>query len=159
MNQKTHEIPGSEGNYLHYLYRLTLFFIILSGFAQMPIFKRYYIADVPGLGWLAQYYVTHLIHYMAAAVLVSLVTYRITEHLLSGRSHLKLSPSGYWRGVVLIGLMATGILMVIKNFQNHIFPGPFIIWLDLTHVSLMVLFLLSLLYSLIFKKKWTISVQ
>ena len=31
-----------------------LFFSALSGFAQMHIFKRYYIADLPGFGWLAE---------------------------------------------------------------------------------------------------------
>ncbi len=39
-------------------FTLTLFFSALTGFAQMPIFKRYYVADLPGLGWLAEYYVT-----------------------------------------------------------------------------------------------------
>jgi hypothetical protein len=46
-----------------YVYLITVLFLTLSGFGQMPIFKRYYIADIPGFGWLAQFYVTHYIHY------------------------------------------------------------------------------------------------
>lgn len=70
------------GKYFFYLYGITILFISLSGFGQMPIFKRYYIADVPGLGWLAQYYITHIVHYIAAAVLIWIFTYRVTEYLL-----------------------------------------------------------------------------
>jgi len=36
----------------HWFYLITVIFLVLSGFGQMPIFKRYYIADIPGLGWL-----------------------------------------------------------------------------------------------------------
>ena len=39
---------------VRYVYLITVFFLTLSGFGQMPIFKRYYIADIPGFGWLAR---------------------------------------------------------------------------------------------------------
>ncbi|MCP4020290.1 MAG: hypothetical protein GY729_00480, partial [Desulfobacteraceae bacterium] len=56
-------------------YFITIFFITLTGFAQMPIFKRYYIADIPGLGWLAKFYVNHSLHYIFAAILIAFTTY------------------------------------------------------------------------------------
>jgi hypothetical protein len=37
------------------IYGVTLFFITLSGFAQMPVFERYHISSLPGLGWLAEW--------------------------------------------------------------------------------------------------------
>ncbi len=64
----------TTGKVRKYIYATTLFFITLSGFGQMPIFKRYYIADTPGLGWLAQFYVTHIIHYISATVLIAFAT-------------------------------------------------------------------------------------
>ena len=36
--------------FVRYVYLITVFFLTLTGFGQMPIFKRYYIADIPGLG-------------------------------------------------------------------------------------------------------------
>ena len=51
---------------LRWAYILTLFVMVLTGFGQMPIFKRYYISDIPGMGWLAKFYVTHYIHYLGA---------------------------------------------------------------------------------------------
>ena len=52
-----------------------MFFLVLTGFGQMPIFKRYYIADIPGLGWLAQFYVTHYLHYLGGAIILLLTGY------------------------------------------------------------------------------------
>ena len=45
-NTSATSLPG------RWFYLISVFFLALSGFGQMPIFKRYYIADIPGLGWL-----------------------------------------------------------------------------------------------------------
>lgn len=157
MNRKNHEALGSQTGIIHYGYLATIFFITLSGFGQMPIFKRFYIADIPGLGWLAKFYITHTIHYGAAALLLGISAYRITDYLLLGRKKLKLSPSGYLRGVLIIGLIVTGILLVIRNFEGNVYSHNFIIFLDLTHLSLVILFLLASLICFIFKKKWIVG--
>ena len=57
------------------VYILIFLLMGLTGFGQMPIFKRYYIADIPGLAWLDQYYVTHTIHYLGAIALLALIAY------------------------------------------------------------------------------------
>jgi hypothetical protein len=142
-----------SGGVIHYGYLLALFFITLSGFAQIPIFKRYYIADIPGLGWLAQFYVTHIIHYLSAALLLGISAYRISEYLLQRRKTLNLTPSGYWRGGLILALMVTGILLVIRNFEGHLYSDNFVIGLVLTHLSLMVIFLLTVLFCVIFSSK------
>jgi len=147
----------SRKNNVRYLYLLTVFFITLSGFGQMPIFKRYYIADIPGLGWLARFYVTHYIHYICAALLIGFSAYIITGYIMSGRKYSELTITGYLRGVLIIGLIATGILLVIRNFEGYIFSHNLIIFLDLSHLALVMLFLFTSLYCLIFKKKWTVG--
>jgi len=147
----------SRKNNVRYLYLLTVFFITLSGFGQMPIFKRYYIADIPGLGWLAKFYITHYIHYICAALLIGFSAYIITGYIMSGRKKSKLTVTGYLRGVLIIGLIATGIPLVIRNFDGYIFSHNLIIFLDLSHLALVMLFLFTSLYCLIFKKKWTTS--
>lgn len=147
----------SRKNNIRYLYLLTVFFITLSGFGQMPIFKRYYIADIPGLGWLAKFYITHYIHYTCAALLLGLLAYITTYYMFSDRKMLKLSATGYLRGALIIGLITTGILLVIRNFEGYIFSHNLIIFLDLSHLTLVMLFLFTSLYCLVFKKKWTVE--
>jgi hypothetical protein len=73
---------------------VTLFISALTGFAQMPIFKRYYIADLPGLGWLAQFYTTYWLHYVSAIALIAVSAYLATDYLLQQRKPPGLPSSG-----------------------------------------------------------------
>ena len=43
-----YELSGGQ-RILRWLYVLTLIVMGFTGFGQMPIFKRYYIADIPGI--------------------------------------------------------------------------------------------------------------
>jgi len=147
----------SRNKNVYYIYLLTMFFITLSGFGQMPIFKRYYIADVPGLGWLAQFYVTHYIHYICAALIIGITAYAAADYLLLTGKKLKLTFTGYLRAALIAGLITTGILLVIRNFEGYIFSHNLIIFLDLSHLALVMLFLITSLYCVIFKKKWTVG--
>ena len=53
------------------LYASTLAVMALTGFGQMPIYNRYYMSDIPGLGWLADFYATRYVHYIGASVLLA----------------------------------------------------------------------------------------
>lgn len=155
MNYPTTDLFTSEKRIIHWAYFLTVFFLTLTGFGQMPIFKRYYIADLPGMGWLAQFYVTHYIHYLAAVILFTLVSYVVFDYLVLSKRNIRATASGYVRGAILAGLMVTGIFLVIRNFSGTKFSSGFIIFLDLSHLGLVMSFLMVSLYCLIFKKKWT----
>ena len=144
----------STGKTRKYIYGITLFFITLSGFAQMPVFKRYYIADIPGFGWLAQFYVTHIMHYIAAIVLIALVTYILIDFMFNRSRLIKITRIGYFGILVLAGLIVTGVLMVVKNLSNIYFGHTAVIVLDLTHLSLCMMLLFVTFYSLIWKKRW-----
>ena len=138
-----------------YLYILTVFFMALTGFGQMPIYKRYYLSDIPGFGWLANFWTTRYVHYVAAAMLLAIVAYIIVQYATLNRAHRKITISGYLRGALLLGIILTGILFVIKNFPVFVFSPEFIIALNLSHLGFVMIFLLVNLYSLIFKKQWT----
>ncbi|WP_300461579.1 hypothetical protein [Desulfobacula sp.] len=144
----------TAGRVRYYIYAVTLFFIAVSGFGQMPVFKRYYIADIPGLGWLAQFYVTHIIHYTAAIVLIALVTYVLLDFLFNGPGLKRITRSGYFKIGILAGLCVSGVLMVVKNLPNSYFDHTVIIVLDLVHLALCMILLGTSLYTLIRKKKW-----
>jgi hypothetical protein len=155
MRVQNTDISKNHNRVVRYVYLITVFLLTLTGFGQMPIFKRYYIADIPGFGWLAQFYVTHYIHYLAAILILALVAYMIIDYLILQKKHVRLTASGYVRGAILAGILVSGILLVIRNLPGSQFGPRFIIFLDLAHLGLVMTFLMVAGYCLIFKKQWT----
>jgi putative Mn2+ efflux pump MntP len=139
---------------VHYIYLITVFFLTITGFGQMPIFKRYYIADIPGLGWLAKFYVTHYIHYLAAILILALAAYMIIDYFVLQKKHIRLTVSGYVRGAILVGILVSGIFLVIRNLTGSRFEPGFIIFLDLAHLGLVMTFLMVAGYCLVRKRRW-----
>jgi len=139
---------------MKYIYRITILMLTLSGFAQMPIFKRYYIADIPGLGWLAQFYTTHYLHYLFAVILLALTAYIITDFFLLSQKKHKITASGYIRVSLLAGLIASGIILVIRNFAGYHYSPAFIVVMDLIHMGLVFIFLITGLACIILKNNW-----
>ncbi|MFC1798992.1 hypothetical protein ACFLZL_04215 [Thermodesulfobacteriota bacterium] len=141
---------------IRYGYLFIFFLLALTGFGQMPIFKRYYIADLPGLGWLAKFYVTHYIHYLGAAVLFALTAYIIIDYLITKQDAIRcISLSGYVRVAILAVILISGVLLVIRNLPGYRFHPGFISFLDLSHLGMVMLYLVVSLYCLIYKKNWT----
>jgi hypothetical protein len=140
---------------VRWMYLATAFFLVLTGFGQMPIFKRYYIADIPGLGWLAEFFVTHYIHYLAAVLFLAFASYMIVDYLLLKRKSRKLTATGYVRTALIAGMLASGLFLVVRNLAGSNLSSDFIIFLDLCHLGLVMAFLFVSLYCLIFKKQWT----
>ncbi len=154
MPQNSNHTRSIKG-FMRPAYLITLFALALTGFGQMPIFKRYYIADIPGLAWLAEFFVTHYIHYLAAILFLALAGYWTVDYLLSKRSRLRLTTAGYVRGTLLAAILTTGIFLVIRNLAVFHFAPALIIFLDLSHLGAVMAFLFFSLYCLIFKKRWT----
>ena len=140
---------------LRWIYLMTTFSLVLTGFGQMPIFKRYYIADIPGLGWLAEFFVTHYIHYLGAVVVLALAAYILTDYLVDQRNSRRMTTNGWIRTGLLTGILVSGGLLVIRNLTGTHFSPGVIIFLDITHLGLVVVFLFVSLYCLIRKKHWT----
>jgi hypothetical protein len=139
---------------MRYFYLMLLFFLTLTGFGQMPIFKRFYIADLPGLGWLADFYITHFIHYLGAILILALAAYMILDYGIMQRKRLRLTASGYLRGAILMGILISGLLLVMRNRSDTRFSPSFIILLDLTHLGLVMTFLTAAGYCLVRKRRW-----
>ncbi len=144
-------------NIQSYIYGITFFFITLSGFAQMPIFKRYYISDIPGLGWLADFYITHLIHYIFAGIFIGLVVYSISNFIILKTNFVRLTREIVIKTIIFSGLILTGSLMVIKNFPGTPFPNGMIIALDISHLLFCMALIIFGLYQLIKGKKELLS--
>ncbi len=122
-----------------FLYRVSLFMLVITGFAQMPIFKRYYIADIPGFGWLAQFYTTHILHYIFGIIFIFFISYFASLHF---NARKKLKVVLWIKGWIFSGLVISGFLPVLRNFPGYRFSDLFISITDLVHLGLvMVLFI------------------
>jgi hypothetical protein len=139
---------------IKWVYAIAVILLALTGFGQMPIFKRYYIAEVPGLGWLGDYYYTHALHYVGAALLVALAVYSAVVHLGLMRRYFRLTVAGYLKIILLAGIIVTGIFRVLKNLPEYYFSPDFIFVIDLAHLGFAMAFLLSLLVARIIGKGW-----
>ena len=126
----------------------------LSGFGQMPIFKRYYVADLPGLGWLAQFYVTHYIHYVSAVLLLGIAAYTMVLYLADGRRWFKISRYGWMQGILMAGIVVTGALRVAKNYTGVSMSSGLIVFLDLLHLALVMAMMLLGLVGLCWRRRW-----
>jgi len=109
--------------------------LALTGLAQMPIFKRYYIADIPGFGWLAAFYTTHKIHYIAATVFLVLIFWMATVYLLNYRKTWRPTVMGRLRLAILALIVITGILRTLKNLPDHGFSPITIMAVDWIHLA------------------------
>ena len=152
---RSRTLSMNDNRIMRYLYLISIFLMALTGFGQMPIYKRYYMSDIPGLGWLANFYTTRYVHYLGAALLLGLLSYFLFDYFFLRRKNLKITMTGYLRIALLSGIVVTGVLFVVKNFPVHYFSHELIIALNLTHLGFVMAFLLVGLYCLIFKKRWT----
>lgn len=110
--------------------------LALTGMGQMPIFSRYYIADIPGLGWLGNFRVTAGLHLALAAVLLFLLTSFATAWIGAGGRRPGLSGAGIARVVLYAALAATGLLRVLQDGMLPLFGPMHVRYLDWTHLGL-----------------------
>ena len=117
-------------------------------------YKRYYLSDVPGLGWTSDYTLTHLIHYLGAIFLLAFIAYQILDYFLAGRKEYRLTGAAYVRIALLAGIVVTGILRVIKNLPDYSFSPGFTLFFDIAHLGFMMAYLLCALAFLILRRGW-----
>lgn len=154
MNQNDTLRPFGGRKVLFRLYVVTFILMAFTGFGQMPIFKRYYISDIPGMGWSADFYLTHYIHYIGAIFLLGLFAYIIMDFILSGRQEFSLTYSAYVRIAVLAGIVITGIFRVLKNLPDVVFSPGFTLFIDISHLGFMMLYLLAAIVFLVARSGW-----
>jgi len=131
--------------------------LALTGFMQMPIAKRYYIADIPLMGWLGDFYLTHWLHYLGATVFLALAAYGTATFVLT--RHRRLTAWGRIGSAVLAGLVLTGAALVVRNLVGVVLAPALIIALDLSHLMLGMALVVVAGLSLAMKRPWTIPAQ
>jgi Fe-S-cluster-containing dehydrogenase component len=111
----------------------------LTGMAQMPIFKRYYIADIPGLGWLDDFYLVHVLHYALAVPLLFLLGLWAVRWLREWRGTFALTALAPARAALLAGLAVSGLVRVAKNLPVNPLGPTAAMLVDWVHLGLAAL--------------------
>ena len=141
---------------LWYLYLISGIMLAFSGFGQMPLYKRYYISDIPGMAWSADFYITHLVHYIFSALLLGIAAYVLFNHLLTNKQSLALTTSGAVRAVIVAGLVVSGILLVIYNFSGVSLPMWAAATILFAHMGFAMALIVTGLIAVIGKKPWVV---
>ncbi|MDF1535293.1 MAG: cytochrome b/b6 domain-containing protein [bacterium] len=68
----------------HWLVALSGLVLLFSGFGQMPLYKRYMLNEVPGLGWVSDFILQFEIHMVAAAVFTFAGIFHLVYHYIEG---------------------------------------------------------------------------
>jgi formate dehydrogenase gamma subunit len=92
----------------HWSIALSGIFLLFSGFGQLPMYKRYNIIKIPGLGWANNYEIQFVIHLVAAAVFSAGVLFHIVYHQRRGERALVPKKGDFKESVEIIKAMATG---------------------------------------------------
>jgi hypothetical protein len=136
--------PG--GALARWLYGLAAFAALFTGMAQMPIMKRYYIADVPGLAWTANFFTTSTMHYLAAMLLLLILAWRLALDIRAGDVHWSWGPRSGWGWILLLVLAITGGAKVARNAGIYI-PPVIMVYLDLFHLGSAMTFMMTAIVS------------
>ncbi len=105
-------------NALKRLYAVALTIALFTGFGNMPIYKRYYISSIPGMGWSGNFYINLNIHYISGFVLLGLAVFFSLVYLKTGTSKDRLTATGLLRTAFLGLSLLTGILLAIRNLAG-----------------------------------------
>lgn len=127
------------------IFKFSIAVLILSGLAQMPLFKRYYIADIPGLAWTADYHFNHILHYVAAAVLLFIAVRWGVTYLTKRKKQLKLTMNGKIRVSLFLIIIMSGFFRAVKNLPEFYFSPvttTAIIWIHLAAGTILGIFAL-----------------
>ncbi len=98
----------TSDRFVHWGSALSIFLLIFSGIGQMPMYKRYMLAELPGMAWSADYGITLRMHYLGAIVLVTVALYHIVLSLRAKRLGLVPQKGDLKESVKIIGAMVTG---------------------------------------------------
>ena len=88
----------------HWLVAVSGILLIFSGFGQMPMYKRYFVTSIPGLGWSGNFEATLLMHNVVSIVFVAAVVFHILYHSLMGEFGIMVKKGDFKEGIQ--GLLA-----------------------------------------------------
>lgn len=127
--------------FVHWITALSIFILIFTGLGQMPVYRRYNVDQIPGLGWSSDFLITLNIHYIAAAVLIFISIYYLTY--LIGTRRFDILPQ---RGDVKESIkIFASIVGLAEEPQNSKYLAEQRLAFMVTAVSVLILILTGLI--------------
>jgi hypothetical protein len=133
MNNQATKIEIGRG--FKSLYIISLIALLFSGFGQMPIFKRYYLTSIPGLGWSGDYHITLIIHYLAAALFLGLTAYFLIVKAAQKELWPPQSGPAWARFIIFLMLILSGVVLAARNLSGVILSPGLLVVVSLIHVA------------------------
>lgn len=73
---------GAIVRFEHWMVALSGIMLIFTGLGCLPLFKRYYITEIPGFKWTADFYLLTKLHYIFAIFFLFAVFFHVFFHAL-----------------------------------------------------------------------------
>ncbi len=112
--------------------------LAFTGMMQMPLAKRYYLTEIPGMAWTGDFYFVHKFHYVLAAILLFVVGMVVVNWILEWRDKLALTPLGAARVVLLGGIIVSGGFRVYRNMPNVTLHPDLVMTIEWMHLGLVM---------------------
>jgi len=138
-----------------WLFAVSAALTVFTGFGNMPLYGRYYIADIPGLGWSGDFFVNLYIHYLSASVLLAVSIFGAVQFITQRSRGLKLTRSGAVRAAILAAALASGLVMALRNLPGVNLPFALHVGLNFLHMGAAVLFALFAIGCVAARCRWT----
>jgi hypothetical protein len=123
-----------------------------TGMLQMPLAKRYFVSEIPGLAWTADFFIVHKLHYIFAALLLFVVALVAVHWLLDWRKRLTLSALGVARVSILCGLIFSGGMRVYRGLPDVTLNPDIVVAIEWLHLTLSMVMGVVALVALIMKQ-------
>ena len=148
-------IDKASGRGLNWLYAIAVVILLFTGFGNMPLWGRYYIADIPGLKWSGDFLVNLQIHLFVGAVLLGLIIYLLIYYLNVRPRGMGLTRSGLTRAVLLMLATLSGVFLGIRNLSGIQFAFEIQVGLVFFHMATAVAFISASIVCLFTRSRWT----
>lgn len=143
---------SANNRYSRWLYFLAAGVAVFSGMGQMPIMKRYYVADLPLMAWSQDFFINSDLHYLSAALLLGLLAWRLSLSSRVVDQAWSWGPRSAWGWTLLTLLFISGVFKVARN--AGVFLDPFLIMvLDFVHLGSAMAFMFTGLFALIARSR------
>ncbi|MGL1864134.1 MAG: 4Fe-4S ferredoxin [Pseudodesulfovibrio sp.] len=113
--------------------------LAFTGLLQMPLAKRYYLTEVPGMAWTGDFFIVHKLHYIFAALLLFVIGVVVVNWFLEWRDKLTLTPLGMARVGIVAGLVISGGLRVYRGLPDVTLDPIFVLAVEWVHLVLFMI--------------------
>ncbi|MFW6237122.1 MAG: hypothetical protein ACOC3F_01930 [Desulfosudaceae bacterium] len=146
--------PRLVNRFAGWLYLAAMTVILFTGFGNMPLYRRYYVTDLPGFAWTGNFLINVQVHYLAGAVLLGLAAYFMGAYAYLKKDGWRLTLTGRLRAMVVGLALLSGLAMALKNLAGVVYPFPLLVTMNFLHLTLAMIFLLLAAGCLIARAPW-----